>query len=86
MQAHLLASGVETLVHYPIPITRQAAVAGENPAECPVTDRVCDEIFSLPLYPALTDEAAATVAAAVVEGVGRGVAATSNSIGGHSPR
>jgi dTDP-3-amino-3,4,6-trideoxy-alpha-D-glucose transaminase len=86
MQAHLLASGVETLIHYPIPITRQAAVTGEDPAECPVADRVCEEIFSLPLYPALTDEAVATVAAAVVEGVGRGVAATSNSIGGRSPR
>jgi dTDP-3-amino-3,4,6-trideoxy-alpha-D-glucose transaminase len=86
MQAHLLASGVETLVHYPMPITRQAAVAGEHPAECPVADKVCDEVFSLPLYPALSDEAIATVAAAVADGGRARVAATPDSIAGRSQR
>ncbi len=47
--------GVETLVHYPIPIPRQPALAAENPTQCPLADRVCTEVFSLPLHPLLTD-------------------------------
>jgi dTDP-3-amino-3,4,6-trideoxy-alpha-D-glucose transaminase len=84
MQGHLLASGVETLIHYPIPITRQAAVAGEHPAECPVADSVCSEVFSLPLYPSLTESAIAAVAEAVAKGSARREAATPNSIAGPS--
>ena len=32
------ADGIETLIHYPIPIPRQPALAGQQPAECPVAD------------------------------------------------
>ena len=68
MQAHLRAAGVETLIHYPIPIPAQPAMASSNPAECPVATRVCREIFSLPLYPRLPDEAVQRVAEAVIKG------------------
>jgi dTDP-4-amino-4,6-dideoxygalactose transaminase len=40
MQAHLKAGGIETLIHYPIPIPHQPAVATEHPADCPVASRV----------------------------------------------
>jgi len=66
-QAHLTARGIGTLVHYPIPIPRQAALAQAPASHCPVADRVCDEICSLPLHPALTDADADAVAAAVHE-------------------
>lgn len=65
LQAHLRERGVETLVHYPIPIPRQAALATENPAACPIADRVCAELLSLPMYPSLSFDAAREVAAAV---------------------
>ena len=65
MQAHLRAAGIETLIHYPIPIPHQPALATEHPAECPVATRVCSEVFSLPLYPSLADAAVAEVAAAL---------------------
>jgi dTDP-4-amino-4,6-dideoxygalactose transaminase len=65
VQAHLKAHGVETLIHYPVPIPRQPALASEQPAQCPVADRVCAEIFSLPLYPALPLAAVAAVARAL---------------------
>ena len=68
MQAHLRNTGVETLIHYPIPIPRQPAFAGQDPADCPTAARVCDEVFSLPLYPALIDSAIDTVASAVASG------------------
>jgi dTDP-4-amino-4,6-dideoxygalactose transaminase len=50
------ARGVETLIHYPVPIPRQPALASTNPAACPVADRVCGQVASLPIYPSLTDQ------------------------------
>ncbi|NQW02895.1 MAG: DegT/DnrJ/EryC1/StrS family aminotransferase [Acidobacteria bacterium] len=69
MQAHLRSEGIDTLIHYPIPIPRQpafASAAANFPCgACPIADQVCGEIFSLPLHPALTDADVARVAAAV---------------------
>lgn len=64
VQAQLRRNGVETLIHYPVPIPRQPALAPQQPADCPVADRVAAEVFSLPLYPALPDHAVPQVAAA----------------------
>jgi dTDP-4-amino-4,6-dideoxygalactose transaminase len=64
LQAHLAAHGVETLIHYPVPIPRQPALAGTHPHQCPVADRICGEVLSLPIYPALTDAQVAQVVAA----------------------
>jgi dTDP-4-amino-4,6-dideoxygalactose transaminase len=68
MQNHLREAGVETLVHYPIPIPRQPALASAKPADCPIAATVCDEVFSLPLYPALHDGALDVVAGALATG------------------
>jgi dTDP-4-amino-4,6-dideoxygalactose transaminase len=64
-QAHCLAQGVETLIHYPVPIPRQPALASTQPAMCPVADRVCAEVVSLPMYPALADDQIAAVTGAL---------------------
>lgn len=65
LQRHLGAEGIETLIHYPVPIPRQPALAAAAPGECPVADRVASTVLSLPLYPSLADEDASLVAAAV---------------------
>jgi dTDP-3-amino-3,4,6-trideoxy-alpha-D-glucose transaminase len=73
LQRHLSREGVETLIHYPVPIPRQPAFAkatagaplAEAPASCPVADRVCGEVLSLPLYPSLPAHEASYVASAV---------------------
>jgi dTDP-3-amino-3,4,6-trideoxy-alpha-D-glucose transaminase len=65
VQAHLASAGIGTLVHYPVPIPRQPALADQRPADCPIADRVCGQVFSLPLYPRLSREAIARVAAAL---------------------
>jgi dTDP-4-amino-4,6-dideoxygalactose transaminase len=65
LRAHLKARGVETLVHYPVPIPRQPALASEQPAQCPIADRVCAEVLSLPLHPGMTAKAVEEVAAAL---------------------
>jgi dTDP-4-amino-4,6-dideoxygalactose transaminase len=66
LRAHLASRGVETLIHYPVPIPRQPALAAISPADCPVAARACDEVLSLPLHPALSDSDQADIAAAVV--------------------
>jgi dTDP-4-amino-4,6-dideoxygalactose transaminase len=65
LQAHMAANGVETLIHYPVSIPHQPALAEQNPGECPVAARVCGEILSLPLHPALRDDEVDEIAAAV---------------------
>ncbi len=64
-RAHLQQLGIGTLVHYPIPVPRQPALADLRSADCPVADRVCDEVCSLPLHPHLSDAEADAVAASV---------------------
>ena len=65
LQVDLRSRGVETLVHYPIPIPRQPALAAYASGSCPVAAQVTREVLSLPLYPSLPDEAVETVAAAL---------------------
>jgi len=62
---HLARAGIETLVHYPVPITRQPALASMNPASCPFADRVCEQVVSLPLHPAITPSETDAIQAAV---------------------
>ena len=63
LQAALRAAGIETLIHYPVAISRQPALASAQPARCPIAERVSGEIFSLPLYPSLPADAIARVTA-----------------------
>jgi dTDP-4-amino-4,6-dideoxygalactose transaminase len=65
LQAHLKHEGIETLIHYPVPLPRQRVFAGCASAEVPVADRGAREILSLPLHPRLSDEDVRRVASAV---------------------
>jgi dTDP-4-amino-4,6-dideoxygalactose transaminase len=65
----LTAAGVQTGVHYPIPVHLQPAHQdlGYKRGDFPVSEAAADEVLSLPLYPELTDAQIETVAAAVRE-------------------
>jgi dTDP-4-amino-4,6-dideoxygalactose transaminase len=67
IMAALKEQGVGTLVHYPIPLHLQPAFAalGGRPGDLPVAEQAANEVFSLPLYPELTDAQARAVAALV---------------------
>jgi dTDP-3-amino-3,4,6-trideoxy-alpha-D-glucose transaminase len=67
LQAHLAGRGIETLVHYPVPITRQPALASTHPADCPEAIRASDEVLSLPLHPGLAEADVEAVAASICE-------------------
>jgi dTDP-3-amino-3,4,6-trideoxy-alpha-D-glucose transaminase len=71
LQRRLLADGIETLVHYPIPIHRQAAFSSGPPDACPEAVAACREVLSLPLHPGLSEQELTEVATAVTVFGGR---------------
>ena len=69
LQAHLREQGVGTAIHYPIPIHLQPFYA-ENEfrhGQFPVTEQLCDEILSLPMFPEMTAEQVHYVSTQVIE-------------------
>lgn len=62
LQAHLTSGGVETLIHYPLPLSKQGAFKAYPPTECPVASKAADELLSLPLHPRLTGTDVARIA------------------------
>lgn len=51
--------GVTTIIHYPVPIHKQQAYRSMGlwrDGDFPLTERLCDEILSLPIYPGITTE------------------------------
>lgn len=73
LQAHLKASGIETLIHYPVPVHLQKAYSdlGYGPGSLPATERAARCVLSLPLYPELTEEEVETVAMAIQRFAGK---------------
>ena len=63
---HLAARGVETGVHYPVPLHLHPAYAflGHRKGDFPVAEAACDTVVSLPIHPALTDPQVEAVIAA----------------------
>lgn len=54
LQAFLKASNIPTMVYYPIPMHKQKAFEGlKIYQECPVTERLCKTVLSLPMHPYL---------------------------------
>lgn len=49
MQAHLLANGVQTMIHYPVPPHRQEAYKEMSHLSLPVTEQLHKEVLSLPV-------------------------------------
>jgi dTDP-4-amino-4,6-dideoxygalactose transaminase len=56
LQDYLFQNGIETLIHYPIAPHKQKAFADWNKLSFPITEKMHDEVLSLPMSPILTDE------------------------------
>lgn len=52
---HLQENGIETLVHYPIPVHKQPCYAEYNNLSCPNAERLAQEEVSIPCHPAMND-------------------------------
>ena len=73
VRAELEARGISTAVYYPQPIHQQAAYAGlgYRAGSLPHSERACERVLCLPLFPELTDAEAEYTARALVEVVAR---------------
>ena len=71
LQASLLAEGIQTGIHYPVPAHLQPAYAdlGYGRGAFPHAEAAAEQVLSLPLYPELSSQAVAEVAGAVRKAV-----------------
>ena len=62
-------AGIETGVHYPVPVHLQKVYAhlGYRPGNLPITERLCEHCLSLPIYPELSKEKIFTVASVLLD-------------------
>jgi len=58
LQAHLKKKGIDTLIHYPVPVHLQKAYARlkYTKGDFPVTEQCAQEILSLPMHPYLNEK------------------------------
>lgn len=58
LQKYLTYNGIQTLIHYPVPVHLQHAYLDLNikPGCLPITEKYAAEILSLPMYPELKDD------------------------------
>jgi dTDP-4-amino-4,6-dideoxygalactose transaminase len=56
LKQQLQDAGVTTIIYYPIPIHRQPAYAhlGYGAGSLPITEQLCSEVLSLPIFPELS--------------------------------
>jgi dTDP-4-amino-4,6-dideoxygalactose transaminase len=67
LQQKLNAAGVQTGIHYPVPIHLQPAYAsmGHAPGDFPESEQQARRVLSLPMFPELTDEQIEKVAESI---------------------
>lgn len=60
LQDYLDKNGIQTVIHYPVPPHKQKALSPEtsgwNHLSFPITEKIHDEVLSLPISPVLTDD------------------------------
>jgi dTDP-4-amino-4,6-dideoxygalactose transaminase len=58
LQAYLKKNGVATMIYYPVPLHLQPVFAnlGYQKGDLSETEKACEEVLSLPLYPELKEE------------------------------
>ncbi len=55
LQDYLKQNGIETLIHYPVAPHRQKAFENWSNLKLPITEKIHDEVLSLPISPVITD-------------------------------
>jgi dTDP-4-amino-4,6-dideoxygalactose transaminase len=56
LQKYLTENGVQTLIHYPIPPHKQQAYKEWNEQSFPISEKIHEEVLSLPISPVMTEE------------------------------
>lgn len=55
LQKHLLENGIQTLIHYPIPLYKQKAYKEYNDLLFPITEQIHKEVLSFPISSVMLD-------------------------------
>lgn len=55
LQEYLAQNNIQTVIHYPIPPHKQKAFLGWNNLSFPITEKIHQEVLSLPMSPILTE-------------------------------
>lgn len=71
LQEKLIAVGIQTGIHYPIPCHLQPALTnlGYQPGDFPQAEKLSQQILSLPMYPGLSSSQVKEVVAAIAHAV-----------------
>jgi dTDP-4-amino-4,6-dideoxygalactose transaminase len=56
LQQYLNQNGIETLIHYPVAPHQQKALSHLNHLSFPITEKIHNEVISLPMSPIMTEE------------------------------
>lgn len=56
LQHYLAENGIQTQIHYPIPPHKQKALSKFHQLSFPITEKIHDEVLSLPISPVMTEE------------------------------
>jgi dTDP-4-amino-4,6-dideoxygalactose transaminase len=69
VRSALLDAGIQTAIHYPLPVHLQKAYAdlGYQPGVLPVTEALCERCLSLPIYPELSKNKISRVASVLLD-------------------
>ncbi|MHB9056492.1 MAG: DegT/DnrJ/EryC1/StrS family aminotransferase [Paludibacteraceae bacterium] len=72
LQAFLKENGIPSMVYYPKPMHEQTAYKNSGYAKgiCPVTEKLCDIVLSLPIHPYISEEDIELVSSKVKEYLG----------------
>lgn len=65
LQQYLLKNNIETHIHYPIAPHKQKAMKDFNHLSFPITEKIHNEVLSLPMSPVLTDDEVSKIIEAV---------------------
>ena len=56
LQSYLSTKGIDTSIHYPIPVHKQKAYQGYNSLSLPISERLSETVLSLPMSPCLSQQ------------------------------
>jgi dTDP-4-amino-4,6-dideoxygalactose transaminase len=67
LKVYLSTSGIETAIHYPVPVHLQPAYQNVNHGILETTEAICKEILSLPMHPSMQEDDARIISSVVNE-------------------
>ena len=69
VQAKLKEAGIPSMVYYPKPMHKQRAFQGTDSsvADCPVAEKLCEKVLSLPMHPYLDEKTVKTISDSLME-------------------